>query len=109
MNAEEVNDRAKLIMHRLVARRLATDPGIIERARNVLDWKRQRLDLDCYAEWERLLDLGAEEVRRRIVQRSEEMTRLRLSSPLGLVDGAFFDIDLRRRIWRKAKLGARRP
>lgn len=33
---EAVNDRAKLILHRLIARRLAREPGLIEAARSRL-------------------------------------------------------------------------
>ncbi|WP_431269280.1 hypothetical protein [Dankookia sp. P2] len=40
VNKESVNDRAKLIMHRLIARRLARDPALVERAR---DFVRRRL------------------------------------------------------------------
>lgn len=33
VNREVVNDRAKLMIHRLVARRLARDPGILDSAK----------------------------------------------------------------------------
>lgn len=104
VNKENVNDRAKLIMHRLVARRLVQDPMLIEHAR---DRVRQRLAegaaLECAAEWDRLLGRGPAAVRRAIVSRGPEMERLRLSSPLLALVG-FRDETLRRRIWRKAKL-----
>ena len=104
VNKESVNDRAKLIMHRLIARRLARDPALVERARDLV---RRRLAeggaLDCAAEWDRLLGRGPADVRRAIVSRGPEMERLRLSSPLPPLVG-FRDEALRRRIWRKAKL-----
>lgn len=34
MSEEAVNDRAKLLLHRLIARRLAREPGLIEAARH---------------------------------------------------------------------------
>jgi hypothetical protein len=107
INAEDINDRAKLMAHRLLARRLASDPGIIDRARNIL--AQQRAQGRCYSfldEWDNLLDLGPESLRRIITQRSEKMARLRISSPLGIASGLFtHDEALRRRIRRKAKEG----
>jgi len=102
-NAEAVNDRVKLLFHRLIARRLKEDPGLIEDARRELDRARQRFgQRDYIAEWEALLDQGVEVVRREIVRRDERMTRLRISSPLGgMID--LQDEDLRRRVWRSAR------
>ncbi|WP_431269216.1 hypothetical protein [Dankookia sp. P2] len=104
VNKESVNDRAKLLMHRLIARRLAQDPALVEQARGLV---RRRLAegaaLDCAAEWDRLLGRGPADVRRAIVSRNAKMTRFRLSSPLPSLVG-FQDEALRRRIWRKAKL-----
>ena len=37
LNRESVNDTAKLIMHRLIARELLRDPSLVERARAVLE------------------------------------------------------------------------
>lgn len=53
-------------------------------------------------EWRSLLALPVDGLRRRIAERSEEMTRLRLSSPLPIVFD-FTDEALRRRMWRLAK------
>ena len=36
VNAERVNDRAKLIIHRLLARRIASAPGIVDQAREMV-------------------------------------------------------------------------
>lgn len=107
LNAEDINDRAKLLAHRLVARRLASDPSIIERARQILsDQRAQGRGYAFIDEWEHLLDLGPERLRRLITERSETMTRLRTSSPLGIASGMFSgDEALRRRIRRKAKEG----
>jgi hypothetical protein len=107
INAEDINDRAKLLAHRLVARQLASDPSIVERARQVLlEQRAQGRDYAFIDEWDGLLDLGPERLRRLITERSETMTRLRISSPLGIASGMFVEDEaLRRRIRRKATDG----
>lgn len=105
VNAERVNDRAKLMIHRLVARRMASDPGLVERARAALS--RAPAVGEPYehiAEWEDLLARDASELRRIVCARSDRMDRLRASSPFAPVAGVE-DPELRRRIWRKARLG----
>jgi hypothetical protein len=106
-NAETVNDRAKLLYHRIVARQLATDPDLIGRARQVIsEWRSMGHQYDVFDEWDRLLNLDPAQLRRLITERSENMTRLRISSPLGIASGLFVnDEALRRRIRRKAKNG----
>jgi len=101
INAELINDRAKLLMHRLIARRLRQQPDLIECARRNLS----AYGADtCGGEWAKLLCLDMATLVSRLVARDEVMTRLRLSSPfVGVID--FSPIDLRRRIWRKARLG----
>jgi hypothetical protein len=102
-----VNDRAKLIMHRLIARRLKEEPSALTLVRERLDSLGD--DAPLYvAEWRAILQGDVDTVRRRLTERSSEMTRLRLSSPfLGVVP--LTDPTLRRRIHQKAKLGVRRP
>ncbi len=103
VNAEQINDRVKLLFHRLIARRLGQDPSILELARVQLAKIREsREDRTYMHEWAELLALPAEILRREIVRRDERMTRLRNSSPLGhLIDVR--DPDLRRRVWRNAR------
>ena len=97
-NAEAVNDRAKLTIHRLIARALPSDPGLVGRAMSVNEAKVG----DFVDEWREILALDMPEIRRLITERSERMTRLRLSSPFTtLVD--LTDERCRRRIWRNAK------
>lgn len=102
MNEEAVNDRAKLLLHRLVARRLAREPGLIRAARSRLVSSVGAPD--HVQEWEELLRLEPGLIRRALVSRSERMTRLRLSSPFygvcGLQDPVF-----RKRVWRVARRG----
>lgn len=102
---EQTNDRAKLIMHRLVARELASDPDLLNRAR---DYHRARSvqmpGRDFNHDWEELLAIPVPDLRRRLTCRSEEMVRLRLSSPFTAVSSlGLDDIPLRRRIWRMAR------
>lgn len=106
-NAETVNDRAKLLYHRIVARQIATDPDLINRARQVIsEWRSMGHQYEVFDEWDRLLNLDPAQLRRQITERSENMTRLRISSPLGIASGLFVnDEALRRRIRRKAKNG----
>lgn len=102
INEESVNDRAKLLMHRVAARRLASDPDLIEAARSkVIGGVNPP---DYVSEWREVLDLDVAEVRRELTRRTERMDRLRLSSPFGLVIN-FGDPVLRRRIWRLARKG----
>lgn len=103
VNAERVNDRAKLIIHRLLARRIRSEPEIVDKARKaistVVDGSPDYLD-----EWRELLFGDENEIRRIITERSSKMDRLRISSPLAMAAG-LEDPELRRRIWRKARLG----
>ena len=104
VNRETVNDRAKLILHRLVAHSLRANPALLDEARARL----QSLEgpaPDYVIQWARVLDRPAEEVAELIGSRSEHMTHLRVSSPFRLPEG-FDDEAWRRRVWKKAKLGA---
>ena len=106
VHAESVNDRAKLIMHRLIARKLACDPDALTRVRAQIDG----IEDDTpghVSEWRDILQGDVQTVRRRLTERSCEMTRLRLSSPfVGVLP--LTDPHLRRRIYQKAKLGLHR-
>jgi hypothetical protein len=101
-----VNNRAKLIMHRLVARQLRRDPRILEAARAVLDRRAAEGRDAGYAEqWGHLLDLGYVPLAGLLWCRSEVMDLLRSCSPFAIAAGIdFTDMNLRTRIWRKARL-----
>ena len=107
MNQEHINDRAKLIHHRLVARRLGSNPALAERAREVLEgWRRGRLYAAWMDEWAAMLRLPVTALRREVTRRSQGATRLRLTSPFAVIDGVSIkDPSLRRRLWRAAKRG----
>ena len=109
LNQEHVNDTAKLMIHRLIARAIGRDPSLVEKAKVSLDRSSQHFEGYSFVrEWSELLDLPPSEIRRLLASRSERMTRLRLSSPFILAEGIdFSDTALRRRIWRAAKRVAR--
>lgn len=110
VNQEVVNDTAKLIMHRLIARSLGRDPSLRERARVSLATMASHFPaLSFGQEWDKLLRLPTNELRRRLVDRDPEMKRLRLSSPFVIAEGIdFTQPALRRRIRRAARRLAER-
>lgn len=105
MNQEVVNDAAKLMMHRLVARALARDPSMLNRARVSATRIAERYpDRDFVREWDILLRLPVPQIRNRLTSRDPAMYRLRLSSPFVLIEGlGLADPGLRRRIRRAAQ------
>jgi hypothetical protein len=105
LNQEHVNDTAKLMIHRLIARAISRDPSLVKKAKVSLDRSSQHFEGYAFVrEWSELLDHPPSEVRRLLASRSEKMTRLRLSSPFILAEGIdFSNTALRRRIWRAAK------
>jgi hypothetical protein len=105
LNQEIVNDTAKLIMHRLIARLLVRNPSLIDRARVSLTEMSARFPERSFVEdWDRLLRLPTHELRALLTSRNQEMKRLRLSSPFATAEGVdFADQTLRRRIRRAAK------
>jgi hypothetical protein len=104
-NRETVNDTAKLIMHRLIARELARDPTLVERARVRLEKMAVRFpDRSFVRDWEAVLQRPVSEIAAVLTGRNQEARRLRLSSPFILADGIDFkDEALRRRIGQAAK------
>jgi hypothetical protein len=105
INRECVNDTAKLMMHRLIARQIGRDPSVVERAKASLARISQHYEGYAFVrEWSDVLGNPPSLVRRLLTSRGEDMTRLRLSSPFVLAEGIDFGDDaLRRRIWKAAK------
>ena len=104
-NQESINDAAKLIMHRLIARSLAHDPSLVSRAKVVLaEMARRFPNRRFIGEWNEILRLPPHQVRMLLTRRNADMRRLRLSSPFVTAEGVdFANEDLRRRIRRAAK------
>jgi hypothetical protein len=105
LNQETVNDTAKLIMHRLIARLLVREPLLVDQAKVSLTKMSAHFpDRSFISDWEKLLRLPTRELRALLTSRSEDMKRLRLSSPFVTAEGVdFTDHTLRRRIRRAAK------
>jgi hypothetical protein len=110
LNQEIINDMAKLIMHRLVARSIARDPTLISKAKLSHSKISVRFrDRPFVSEWAKLLALPPHQLRVLLTSRNQEMKRLRLSSPFVTAQGVdFSDEALRRRIRRAAKRVATR-
>jgi hypothetical protein len=105
INQETVNDTAKLLMHRLIARGVSRDPSLIEQAsaRNLL-LASQYPGHAFVSEWKVLLELPPAVLCAKLTSRDAEMVRLRISSPFSLVaQPKLTDYGFRRRIWRAAK------
>ena len=105
VNQGVVGDTAKLMMHRLIARRIRRDPGLVEKAR--IAHARQA---DQFAgwpfvhEWDELLSLPPAELTAKLISRDREMVRLRNSSPFYLAEGIDFgDYGFRIRLERAAR------
>jgi len=105
LNQEIVNDTAKLIMHRLIARLLVRDPSLVDRAKASLTKISIHFpDRSFVVEWEKLLRLPTPELRALLTSRNQDMKRLRLSSPFVTAEGVDFrDQTLRRRIRRASR------
>jgi hypothetical protein len=109
MHREIVNDRLKLMYHRLVVRRLVHDSSLIDDARKVVSqWQTQPERKTFVGEWEELLSQPPDRICRLISSRSQDATRLRLSSPFPHVERLKVGNEAtRRRMWRKARMSAR--
>jgi hypothetical protein len=105
LNRETINDTAKLIMHRLIARELVRNSSLVGRARASLETMAARFpDRPFVREWDTVLGLPVDEIVAVLRGRDEDARRLRLSSPLVLAEGIDFRDDaLRRRIGQAAK------
>ena len=105
VNRETVNNAAKLMMHRLIARALGRDSSLLDRARISQAKMADRFaERPFVREWDELLSAPAAELRARLTSRDSDMVRLRSSSPFVLAEGVdFTDYDLRQRIQRAAK------
>jgi hypothetical protein len=104
VNAETVNDRAKLLIHLIAARRLRADPSVLSEARTALQRQKERNGPSPLLDkWEHILRLPPAEIADLVVRRDPEMDRLRLVSPFGLVIPEIRGAGVRRGIWRDAR------
>ncbi len=107
---EDVNERMKLIMDRLIARAISQDPGLILHASQ---WLRSEKDKGLRTEWWvdewlSVLSKPTSEVVGFVRSRTEDARRLAASSPFYRpeISGIDFgNLELRRRLWKKAVSG----
>jgi hypothetical protein len=104
VNESEVGDTAKLMIHRLIARRMRHDPTLLDRAKTV--HARQADEFEGWPfvrEWDVLLSLPPSDLTLKLVSRDCEMMRLRNSSPFYLAHDVLKDPEFRGRIARAAR------
>lgn len=106
VNREIINDRFKLACHRLVARRLRSDPDFLRHAQAIVDqWSSAADPADFVEDWRRLLALPVDELCRAIISRDEHIRWLRASSPFMAIGSKFLSEGDRRRLWKIMKRG----
>lgn len=76
-------DLVSLLLHHLVAVRLRSNPGLIEKAKsNLRNWLKKTPNVAAWLEWEEILEKKTlDEVLAILVSESDEGQRLRSSSP----------------------------
>lgn len=106
IHPERINDRAKLLRHRVVAHYLRRHPELIEKAKEFQAAQKERgYKNHALFEWDEILNLPIDKICKIITSRSEDSYRLRISSPLGVSSGLFFDPSIRKRIMSLSKKG----
>jgi hypothetical protein len=104
VNESEVGDTAKLMIHRLIARRIRRDPTLVDRAKAILARQADQFEgWPFVREWEVLLSLPPSKLTSKLISRDREMERLRNSSPFYLAAESLKDQEFRVRIARAAR------
>jgi hypothetical protein len=105
-NTEAINDRAKLIYARHVARALRQNPALMDKAKEVVArWLEKNPTTPYALEWRSILNQGVDRVCAVLRGRSEEDRRIRLNSPFfSLPELSITNVETRRKLWRRAKL-----
>jgi hypothetical protein len=104
VNESEVSDTAKLMIHRLIARRIRRDPTLVEKAKAVHARQADQFkDWPFVPEWDALLSLPPAKLTSKLVSLDREMVRLRNSSPFYLAFEFLKDPEFRVRIARAAR------
>jgi hypothetical protein len=105
-SAEIVNDTAKLIIARMIARELSRRPALIDEASERLEVMADRNGETDYVQmWRDLLRGDAQSIQRVLRGRDEVSTWLRLTTPFSAKSAniPIQDVNFRRRIWRDAR------
>jgi hypothetical protein len=101
-------DARSLALHCLVARKILSNPALIDRARITLaGWRAQAAEPvpPHFAEWERILVASPAEIAGFLASMAEDATRLRQSSPFT----DFLTPEERSRIYEAFRSGAEPP
>jgi hypothetical protein len=108
--AEALNDRAKLLYHRLVARRIRRDSDLLAKARAALDSPPfANSERESAVRWRQLLDGPVDHIFDTLIGRSADARWLRADSPFPFVDVLKIDdVQFRRRLWRVAQRASKR-
>lgn len=96
------HDMRSLYTHRLIARKLQADPGLLAKAWQNIAAAREVADLDAFVEWEVVLRSPLDKLCDFISKPSQVATRLRQSSPFI----GFITQEERQRINEQVKLRA---
>ncbi len=107
MDAHRIAEERSIALHRAIAERLASEPGLVARARKRVEgWIARGEPGAFYArEWARLLALPADALARALVDSSEHGRALRQVSPFA---GALSPRE-RWAIWREVGRACGRP
>jgi hypothetical protein len=104
VNVSEVGDTAKLMIHRLIARRIRRDPTLVDGAKAVHARQADQFEgWPFVREWDVLLSLPPSKLTSKLISRDREMVRLRNSSPFYLADESLKNQEFRVRIARAAR------
>jgi hypothetical protein len=104
IDSHAINERFRLLTHRIYAEALARDPSLLDRARMIVS-ERLGSDIVTFSDrmWATLLTLTVEDVRQAIVQEGPEGSTLRSGSPLSVLLG-ISDPEQRTMLWRQAAM-----
>lgn len=109
INIEEFNARFSRLLHRFIARKLVTDPEMVDRAREYLRLERAKGCSEWYwwiDEWLEILNRPVLQLRRDITKDNDRWDQLRSVSPFSMVHNLdFTDLQWRRRAIRKVRNG----
>lgn len=103
MVEDHLNKRLAHAHHRVVARALKNDPGLIDEARRVVDaWKAQSSDHPFVGAWEGLLTGSIQAMQWTMVANDAGAAALRCTSPFVLVPSLILDHERVGKLWRIA-------
>jgi len=101
LNRETINNRFKLAYHRIVARRMKTNPSVTLKAKEIVaDWNKLPTPPTYAVAWKDLLSLPDSVVGHELTRRSEWHDFLRINSPFGILGELIMSEHDRQRLWQ---------